>query len=208
MKLLEISDSLMPNVAVVTDFDAGDTAMLIRGEEQAAASALKSDKRRREWIASRIAARHLAAKLAAIEPRELVIDSLARPPHARHGEDSFFVSFSHSGGAGAAALDRSRVGVDLEQIRPIDDRLRKFFLHDDESHAAAAIDVEHLLIHLWAAKEAAFKHVSSLALLKEIRFTTIAQRGEESIEARFAGGGMSGVVTTQRAGTFVLALAR
>lgn len=45
------------------------------------------------------------------------------------------------------------VGVDVEQIRPLDPEVRRFFVHRDDPECVTGADV----VGLWALKEAVFK---------------------------------------------------
>lgn len=209
MRVIELPPHFRPHAAVVETFDDGDVSLYLTDAERERVAPFRSQKRRHEWIASRIALRNLAlARGVMSEAFDLHIDSDARPPTASSKGRSLYVSFSHSANAGAAALSDRRIGVDLEQIRAVEPRLKKFFLSEDESRRADALSHPAALIHLWAAKEAAFKLVASLTLLKEIELHEWVS-ADAGLEAQFRGGELSGTIrTAQLDEQFILALAQ
>lgn len=209
MSEFELPAAFRDHAAVIDSYVEEDVARWLTSTELARAGAFRSEKRRHEWVSSRIALRRLGLERGVITaPLGLEIDSEARPPLARSGARELFVSFSHSAHAGAAALDERRIGVDLEQVREIEPRLKKFFLNDEETTRAAALEFPAALIHLWAAKEAAFKLVASLTLLKEIELVAW-EREDDGLALRFRGGELRGTIRTARLDDrFILALAR
>lgn len=194
--------------AVVTRIDDDDLRLLAEAERERAAT-IASPRRREEWIASRIAARLLLERAGLTDdPAAATIHSASRPPRitTASGKD-VFVSLSHSAGVGAAAVGALRVGVDLERERAVDWKLAKFFLRPAETDAARRLEVDNVLLHLWSAKEAAFKLAATATLLNDIELVDIS-RVSGGIRARFVSVDVSATVETFRheAG-FVLGLA-
>lgn len=208
MNVLELPEFARRYACVVDAYSESDLRTYIAPAEEVATRSFKSEKRRGEWVASRIAARHLAMERRYVAaPLDLRIASDLRPPRALAGGSELFVSFSHSHGAGAAALSDERIGVDLERVRAVDRRLQKFFLHGDEAEQAAKLHRDEALIHLWAAKEAAFKLIASLTLLKDVRLTDFFEDAD-GLDLGFAGATIRGSVRTARLSEdFVIAVA-
>ena len=113
---------------------------------------LRTEKRRNEWMLSRIAEKTLRRRGAA-------------GPH---------VSYAHSGPYGAAAVDGSPVGIDVEVVRAIAPRAAHLFLTREEEEAVSRCDIAHALLHFWSAKEARWKQLGgAIATLKRVPLTLI-----------------------------------
>ena len=104
-------------------------------EELAIVDAFPREKRREEWMLSRIAEKELR----------------------RRGARGASVSYSHRGPYGAAAVGEKPVGIDVEIARDIRPDSARFFLTDDEAAAARRCTIDRALLHFWCAKEAAWK---------------------------------------------------
>jgi phosphopantetheinyl transferase len=167
--------------------------------ELAVAGQFKLPKRREEWLRSRTAAKELALQLGiAREPQSVQV---ARPRLIVDGvESEWYVSLSHSRGWAAAAIDRTSVGVDLEVVRPVDERAAHLFLRDDEAAAMLRCNIADRLLHWWAAKEAAWKQRSNeFGTLKQLPLSLVDERAD---------GLIFDVVTTERRDDLVLAVTR
>jgi len=108
----------------------------------------KMAKRRIEWMLSRIAEKELR----------------------RRGAAGAFVSYSHSGKYGAAAIDGKPIGIDVEMLRDIRESAAHLFLSDDEIEVMQRCTIAHRMLHWWSAKEAAWKELGgSVPTLKRVR---------------------------------------
>jgi phosphopantetheinyl transferase len=115
--------------------------------ELAIVDAFPREKRREEWMLSRIAEKELRRRGA-------------RGPH---------VSYSHRGPYGAAAIGESAVGIDVELARDIRPDSARFFLTGGEAADAQHCTVDRALLHFWCAKEAAWKQLGgALPTLKRV----------------------------------------
>jgi len=115
--------------------------------ELAIVAAFKSEKRRHERMLSRIAEKTLR----------------------KRGAQGEYVSFSHSGGYGAAAIGEHPIGVDVEVIREIAPRAAHLFLSAGEEAEAQRCTIANALLHFWSAKEAAWKQLGgALPTLKRV----------------------------------------
>lgn len=143
--------------------------------EAAAYQGLKTDKRRREWLAARRAAKRLARRVLApeLEPGAIEIaKSQGGAPSLLAAGRAWPLSLSHSGQWAAAALcaDASGlVGVDLERIEARDPSWLDVAFHPSER--AGTLD-EAGRTRLWARKEAVSKllGIGLSADLRHIRF--------------------------------------
>jgi phosphopantetheinyl transferase len=127
-------------------------AVLVSGEPPLIeAPEFKLEKRRREWMLSRAAAALL--------------------PDAR------FVSYSHSEPYAAAAKDDVAVGIDVQVVRDISERMAHLFLTEEETEAMSRCAVAHRLLHFWCAKEAEWKrHGGGTVTLKRTPIALIESR--------------------------------
>ena len=168
-------------------------------DELAIASGFRLPKRREEWLRSRTAAKALAVERGIVrDPRACTV---ARPTLLIDGEPSqWHVSLSHSRGWAAAAIDAKPVGIDLEVVRPVDERAVHLFLREDEAEAMHGCSIADRMLHFWAAKEAAWKQRSG-------QFTTLKQLALQLIEVRESGL-LFDAVETFRRDDLVVALTR
>ena len=118
------------------------------------------EKRRREWMLSRIAEKELR----------------------RRGAKGENVSFSHSGKYGAAAIDRQPVGIDVEVLREIPESAARFFLNENEVAMMQKCTIANRLLHFWSAKEAVWKQRGGAVLtLKKLRLRLVSD-GETGLQ--------------------------
>lgn len=172
MKRIELPESWRHRAAVVSEVD--DPRSWFSAEELAVVDGFAREKRRLEWMLSRIALQQLPAA-----------------PH---------VSFSHSGGYGAAAVGQAPVGIDVEVVRPVDERASRLFLSDEEQIALRQCTLPHRLLHFWAAKEAAWKQRGGAT--PTLRQISLELREERADGLRFDR------VETFASGELVMALTR
>ncbi len=126
---------------------------LFTNEELAIADAFKLAKRRDEWLLSRQAAKLLGTRK--------------------------YVSYSHSGNYAGAATDDEPIGIDVQVVRDIDERVAHLFLSDAETAAMQRCTLPHRVLHFWCAKEAAWKPRSSrYATLKQLPLVLIDERAD------------------------------
>lgn len=140
----------------------------LSGEEREAFGRLVTAKRRRDWLAARIAAKNLVGwrlealgrpakapsiRIAAKDTREPFVAL----PDGRP-DPELPISLAHAGDYGACALGApgKRIGMDLERIEPRDPAWRRLMAHDSELTPELAGSSEGLT-RLWTAKEAVSK---------------------------------------------------
>ncbi len=130
--------------------DVVDPASWFSDRELESLVALRLEKRRNEWMLSRIAAKQLAMDRGICpEPHSCTIDD------RRIGD--WHVSLSHSGAYAGAAIDRSPIGIDVQVVRELKESAAHLFLSPSEEQAMRSLTIPHRLLHFWCAKEAAWK---------------------------------------------------
>lgn len=199
----------LTEIAVLSDVTPDDCHRFLHPREREQAESFQSERRRSEWKAARVAAKLLAVRAGlTMHPQTLELASDSGRPHFP-GREEIFVSLSHSHGAGAAAVSDSPIGIDVEAVRPIDQRTTRFYLQPDEEEMASVLHVEDVLIHLWSAKEAAWKSSPTAqgTTLKQTTFTELAKTSS-GLRASYESGSTRGTVESFRVGTHILAVAR
>lgn len=126
-------------------------------DELAVVALFRNEKRRREWMFSRIAEKELR----------------------RRGATGLHVSYSHSGPFGAAAIGESPIGIDVELVRAIKPRAAHLFLSDEEEKSVRQCIFPHALLHFWSAKEARWKQFGgSIPTLRKVPLTLVDVRAD------------------------------
>lgn len=124
----------------------------LQSEYQPFLQLLKTEKRRQEWLASRVLLKELAGE-------ELLI--------AYHDDGAPYLpasvsslSISHTNGYVAVLLQgQGRAGIDIEYRSGRVLKIRTRFMSPEEDTSICPVhEVEHLLVH-WCAKEALFKMI-------------------------------------------------
>ena len=115
------------------------------------------EKRRLEWMLSRIAEKELR----------------------KRGAQGDYVSYSHSGKYGAAAIDARPVGIDVELLRNISESAARHFLTDDEIAAMERCTIANRMLHFWSAKEAVWKlRGGAVPTLRRLRIQLEAENAD------------------------------
>lgn len=198
-------------IAIVDGLTSEDIerGMFFTPDEIATVPEFAIPQRRNEWFAARLAAKLLAVDRGwCASPNECRVERIDRAPKlVRRDGTAYDVSLSlaHSRGTGAAALLPKSVGVDLEGVRTIHDRVERYFLHPEEIEMRKRLVLPDAALHLWSAKEAALK-AAGCALLKDLTLS-VSGMHYEGVAGTFRWGSVEGEVETERYGDFVLALA-
>lgn len=150
-------------------------------EELALANGFHLEKRRDEWLLSRVAAKQLAMELGLVrDPRTCEV---VRPRLVIEGRPTeWFVSLSHSQPYAGAALSREPLGLDVQVIRELPDAAAHLFLSREEEEEMRNCAVAHRMLHFWSAKEAAWKkRGGAVATLKQVPLRLV-RSGETFVE--------------------------
>ncbi len=145
MKIVDLPPSWSGRALIVAGAD--DAEAWLTPAQLAVAGSFGREKRRSEWIASRVAERILRER----------------------GASGSNVSYSHSGPYGAAAVGAAAVGIDVERVRSISENAAHLFLTDSEISAMQGCEIDDRMLHFWTAKEALWKQAGgTIATLKRI----------------------------------------
>jgi 4'-phosphopantetheinyl transferase len=146
---------------------AGETALarLLDDEERRQAQRFHFAQHRRRFTVRRGMLRLVLARHTGMAPENLrfLHGAAGKPALARPDGDTLRFSASSSGGLGAVALTRGReLGLDLEQVRPIDDRdliAASEFSAEENDWLQRLPEAERLaaFYRLWTCKEAYLK---------------------------------------------------
>ncbi len=149
--------------------------------ERAQLARFQTDERRRDWRRGRLALKSVLQSMGRSDDTSAI-----RFPHAQ-------LSLSHGDGTAIAVGTNSqsaRVGVDFEAVRPVNERVARWFLNDAESEwlaQCAPAKRTESLIRLWTVKEAVFKcHPNNRGLV--MTDFTIADPSSYRCEVRCADG--------------------
>ncbi len=118
----------------------------------------RSEEDKLRSVCGELLARRMISKTCGVDEESIILDlSENGKPYAR-GIDVQF-SISHSGEYAVCALDREPVGVDIERIRSVDERLIRRCCVDDEIEYinAGSDEKDKRFFEIWTAKEAFFK---------------------------------------------------
>jgi phosphopantetheinyl transferase (holo-ACP synthase) len=166
MNIVTLPESWRGRALVISE--VGDPESFLTPEERATVKSYPRAKRQMEWMLSRIAEKELR----------------------RRGARGEQVSFSHSAGYGAAAIDVNPIGIDVQVVRQISEGAAHHFLMDDEIESMNGCTIAHRLLHFWCAKEAVWKQQrGAVATLKRVPIQLIGQREKglrfENVETFF-----------------------
>ena len=158
MRIIPLPDAWVLRACVLAEVE--NPRQWFSAEELAIVDAFPREKRREEWMLSRIAEKELR----------------------RRGARGAHVSYSHRGPYGAAAVGEAPVGIDVEIARDIRPDSARFFLTDNETADVRRCAIDRALLHFWCAKEAAWKqHVGRVLnpspTLKGVRLRLVSESG-------------------------------
>lgn len=211
MNRIEVPEPWRSTVAVVGSLDESDLDLHFTEAERQRIASFKREKRRREWAASRMAAKLLAVETGLCDSlTDCSVDSAyTRPVLSIRGRASEAgVSITHSDGAGAAALSPTRIGIDLQMVRPMKDRSTKFFLNDDELGIWRGLSLADPLIHLWCAKEAGYKLHAMPGWYRAVKIALLSERPDGVLLTYEDPRSRGSIETARLEGGFVFAIAR
>lgn len=176
MDRLPAPPELPTGMVLLGPLEPQDLRSRLSAQEREHLAALPTEKRRRDWLLGRAAAKEaVRALLGATAPAWEEFSVLAGPEGgpllAGAGLEEVRVSLSHGHGRALAWARRSGTagglpGVDLERVRPRPEGTLRFYLDPEERAPVLALPAgqgevagprDDLGVLLWALKEAAFK---------------------------------------------------
>ncbi|MGC9293190.1 MAG: 4'-phosphopantetheinyl transferase family protein [Acidobacteriaceae bacterium] len=155
---------------------------LLDAEEQRRANAFLRQEHRERFVAAHCGVRRLLANALGCGAGQVrfLADGIAKP---RLAEADIHFNLTHSGNWAALAISRDcEVGLDLEQVRPVERSLPQHYFSSQEQAALAlsgANDEEWLagFFRCWTRKEALLKAVGAGLSLPLDAFTVTLQQG-------------------------------
>jgi 4'-phosphopantetheinyl transferase len=171
-------------------------------EERARLDGYGVEKRRREFLLGRVAARQLLSDVLGAAPAEVPLAVAEDGAVEVGGEGAWRVSISHTGEEAVAAVAEQPVGVDLERIRKRPERLHRFLLAEEERSLLKRLPrptTGEAFTLCWALKEAVLK-AQRCGLRRSPKTLRIAALNAEAGTAR--------LVARERGRTFAAAFER
>lgn len=157
--------------------DASHWTGVLSDEERSAAERIANLPLKARFVLTRGLRRTMISEATGIDPGALTfVEAESAKPRANHVGGWDF-NISHSGDHVAVAVAQGRVGVDLEEVRPVrtmDGILERYF-HPDERDAWFALNQglrEGAFFILWSAREASMKCVG-LGLARGLAVTRV-----------------------------------
>ena len=119
--------------------------------EKTVYQSFKNDRRRREWLATRILLKEMLGHYP-----QIVYDANGAPMLSGVA-NTYYISVSHTDGIVAALLSKHRAGIDIERVTKRVLRIKDKFLMPVEYNYIPDCELLHLLYIQWCAKEAMYK---------------------------------------------------
>ena len=135
---------------------------LLSEQKKKQVDAYKFERDKRLSVCAQMLAKKMIANKTGAPVEEIII--LSNPngkPYAKNADIEF--NLSHSGDMVACALSEKPIGVDIEKMRDIDDKLIKYICTENELeyvYSAPALKLKRFF-EVWTAKEAYFKCLGS-----------------------------------------------
>jgi 4'-phosphopantetheinyl transferase len=174
-------------VLAVGEIDATVAEMLERLETEQAAlqeySALKSEKKKREWLGVRL----LLREILGVSAYSLRYDDQGKPFLENPSRQ---ISISHSGKYICVLVEKHRsAGVDIQVFKTNISKGLSLFMSEQELRDCSGQQNDLLLHVYWGAKEAAFKFLGlkNTDIKIDIYILPFIQKKTGKLEARIAG---------------------
>jgi phosphopantetheinyl transferase len=174
MKRIALPESWRGRAIVISEAELSDD--WFTADELKVVDSFRLPKRQAEWKLSRIALKALAKDLQILLP-----PGEGRSKGRMRGEH--YVSLAHSGPYAAAAIDRSPIGIDVEQVREMKDAVTHLFLTDAEAATMRRCQIHNAMLHFWVAKEAAWKRLGGE--IETLKRVPLRLEAETAIGLRF-----------------------
>lgn len=143
--------------------DVFDAHTLLSGDEQGRAQRFLKDVDRRRYIIGRAGLRRILATYLGIEPRAIRFgyNNWGKPELELTDRSRLHFNLSHSAGEAMLAVSaHAEVGIDIEEIRPLQEDIAKHFFSGFECAVLAALPAGERLAgfyRCWTRKEAFVK---------------------------------------------------
>lgn len=198
---------------------------LLTPRERTALEAIPAERRRRDWLAGRLAAkralraacRFRGDRVPPYRSIEILNEASGAPRFTVHGRPElaewFDISIAHTDGTAVAAvtdlLASGSAGVDIELTRPLSlDLVRRVLRAEEIARLDKPPNTSPTPLELWTAKEAAMK--AARHLCDALRDIELSWNGTRTLQARVAGSDVPPhaiLVRHRRVGPHTIALA-
>ncbi|MCY3414055.1 MAG: SDR family NAD(P)-dependent oxidoreductase [Candidatus Heimdallarchaeota archaeon] len=170
--------------------------------EQARYSGIKVGKKRKEWLAGRIAAKIALSRELRVPPQTIdILKDENKAPFCIYHDTEVAVSISHSNGIAMAVVNAA---VDVEKVEPRDETFTKQMFSDDERERLDFSSDEQVTRY-WSTKEAHLKRMR-IGLKTEISGVIIESTDGNSAKVVSPQG--SSTVTCMCSGGWVVTIAK
>lgn len=137
----------------------------------------KNEKDRKLTVLGEHLARKAVSALLDVDGKEVSFDRDENGKPFVLGLDAEF-SISHSGEVVVCAVDKEKIGIDIEMIRPINLRVTKIACTENEKEFVFSEDSEEekreRFFKIWTAKEAYFKWLGTgITKLREVEYSDL-----------------------------------
>jgi phosphopantetheinyl transferase (holo-ACP synthase) len=200
-------------------------AGLLTPGERTALEAIPAERRQRDWLAGRLAAKRVlraacrlrCERVPSYRSIEILNEAGGAPRFTVQGRpelaERLDISIAHTDGtavaAGADLLASGSAGVDIELTRPLSlDLVRRVLRAEEIARLEESLDTGPTPLELWTAKEAALK--AARHLCDALRDIELSWNGTRTLRARVAGSGVPPhaiLVRHRRVGPHTVALA-
>ena len=163
---------------------------LLSNEERERLEGYGVEKRQREFLLGRVAARQLLSTVLETTPQAVLLSVADDGAVEVEGAEGFCLSISHTADEAAAAVAQRSVGVDVERIAPRPERLHRFLLSEKERPLLASLPLTtpEAFTLCWGLKEAVLKALRC-GLRRSPKIVRLADIDVESGTARLTAEG-------------------
>lgn len=137
----------------------------------------KNEKNRKSTVLGEHLARKAVSALLNVDEKDIHFsrDENGKPFVLNHDVE---FSISHSGEVVVCAVDKAKIGIDVEMIRPINLRVTKIACTENEKEFVFSADSEEekkeRFFKIWTAKEAYFKWLGTgITNLREVEYSDL-----------------------------------
>ncbi|MBR8534823.1 4'-phosphopantetheinyl transferase superfamily protein [Carboxylicivirga sediminis] len=134
----------------------------VSAKDEAVVNAFRLDKRKQEWLASRL----LLKEILGFYP-ELIYVENGKPTLAN---GSSYISISHTDGFAAVSMSDQPTAIDIEKCQARVEKVASRFVHPDEASYIENKKKLNYLTLLWSAKEALYKYYNVYGVIFKEQF--------------------------------------
>ncbi|MBS2210554.1 4'-phosphopantetheinyl transferase superfamily protein [Carboxylicivirga mesophila] len=134
----------------------------VSAKDEAVVNAFRLDKRKQEWLASRL----LLKELLGFYPELIYVEN--GKPTLTNGAS--YISISHTDGYAAVSISDKPTAIDIEKCQARVEKVANRFVHADEASYIEENKKLNYLTLLWSAKEALYKYYNVYGVIFKEQF--------------------------------------